>query len=84
MLVSADDLERSLATIRANAPLVGGRFVNSLAVDSAFAVGKWHLDRDSGPVGGVFSLVFRQFPEGWRIIADHTSVVPAAPGAPGE
>jgi ketosteroid isomerase-like protein len=27
-------------------------------------------------IGGVFSLVLRKFPEGWRIIADHTSVVP--------
>ena len=50
--------------------------VTFLCPDAAFAVGNWHLDRDAGPVGGVFSLVLRQYPEGWRIIADHTSVVP--------
>ena len=50
--------------------------VTFLCPDAALAVGNWHLDRDAGPVGGVFSLVLRQYPEGWRIIADHTSVVP--------
>jgi hypothetical protein len=50
--------------------------VTVLCPDAALALGKWHLDRDSGPLGGVFSLVLRKFPEGWRIIADHTSVVP--------
>jgi len=52
--------------------------VKVLCPDAALAVGKWHLDRGSGPIGGVFSLVLRQFPEGWRILADHTSVVPEA------
>ncbi len=52
--------------------------VTFLCPDAALAVGNWHLDRDAGPVGGVFSLVLRQYPEGWRIIADHTSVVPEA------
>jgi len=50
--------------------------VTFLCPDAALAVGNWHLDRVAGPVGGVFSLVLRQLPEGWRIIADHTSVVP--------
>ena len=49
--------------------------VTFLCPDAALAVGNWHLDRDAGRVGGVFSLVLRQLPEGWRIIADHTSVV---------
>jgi uncharacterized protein (TIGR02246 family) len=43
----------------------------------AFLVlGSWHLTRASGDVGGVFTLVFQKFPEGWRIIHDHTSAVP--------
>jgi len=46
--------------------------------DAALALGHWHLDREAGPLGGVFSLVLRKFPEGWRIIADHTSVVAEA------
>lgn len=49
--------------------------ITTLAPDAAFALGHWHLDRASGPVGGVFSLVLRKFPEGWRIIHDHTSTV---------
>jgi len=52
--------------------------VKVLCPDAALAVGKWHLDRESGLIGGVFSLVLGQFPEGWRILADHTSVVPEA------
>jgi Domain of unknown function (DUF4440) len=58
--------------------------VTALCPDAALVLGKWHLDREAGPVGGVFSLVLRQFPEGWRIIADHTSVVPEASHAPGQ
>lgn len=51
--------------------------VNQFCADAALVLGQWHLDREAGPIGGVFSLVLRRFPEGWRIIADHTSVVPA-------
>lgn len=39
-------------------------------------LGSWHLTRASGDVGGVFTLIFERFPEGWRIIHDHTSAVP--------
>jgi ketosteroid isomerase-like protein len=47
-----------------------------LCSEAALVLGHWHLGREAGPVGGVFSLVLRRFPEGWRIIADHTSSVP--------
>lgn len=40
-------------------------------------LGSWHLTRAGGDVGGVFTLIFERFPEGWRIIHDHTSAVPA-------
>jgi ketosteroid isomerase-like protein len=49
--------------------------VRTLAPDAALVLGKWHLQRSSGDVGGIFSLVFQRFPEGWRIVHDHTSVV---------
>jgi uncharacterized protein (TIGR02246 family) len=52
--------------------------ITLLGPDAALALGKWHLERTSGPVGGVFSLVLRKFPEGWRIIHDHTSAVETA------
>lgn len=48
----------------------------SLGPQAALVLGSWHLHRKSGDAGGVFSLVFQKFPEGWRIIHDHTSVVP--------
>jgi uncharacterized protein (TIGR02246 family) len=56
-----------------------GLEVRSLGPDAALVLGRWHLAREKGDIGGVFSLVFQRFPEGWRIIHDHTSVVPASP-----
>jgi beta-aspartyl-peptidase (threonine type) len=53
--------------------------IRSLGSESALVLGTWHLKRQSGGIGGVFSLVFQKFPDGWKIIHDHTSlVVPAA------
>jgi ketosteroid isomerase-like protein len=46
---------------------------HTLGKDAALVLGHWHLKRASGAAGGVFSLVFQRFPEGWRIIHDHTS-----------
>ena len=52
-----------------------------LAPDAALVLGRWDLKRDKGDIGGVFSLVWQRFPEGWKIIHDHTSAVetPAVP-----
>jgi uncharacterized protein (TIGR02246 family) len=47
-----------------------------LGPDAALILGHWHLERQKGDVGGVFSLVFERFQEGWQIIHDHTSEVP--------
>jgi uncharacterized protein (TIGR02246 family) len=47
-----------------------------LGPDAALVLGYWHLKREKGDVGGVFSLVWQRFPEGWRIVHDHTSQVP--------
>jgi len=49
-----------------------------LGRDAALVLGHWHLTRAQGDIGGVFSLVWQRFPEGWRIIHDHTSVVEKA------
>jgi ketosteroid isomerase-like protein len=49
-----------------------------LGNDAALVLGHWHLTRAKGDVGGVFSLVWQHFPEGWRIVHDHTSAVPDA------
>jgi ketosteroid isomerase-like protein len=52
--------------------------VTVLGSKAALALGHWQLRDQHGERGGVFTLVFRKFPEGWRIINDHTSVVTPA------
>ena len=49
--------------------------ITLLGEDSALVLGHWELQREKDSPGGVFSLVVRRFPEGWRIIHDHTSAV---------
>jgi len=46
-----------------------------LGPGAALVLGKWHLKREMGDIGGVFSLVWQKFPEGWKIVHDHTSTV---------
>ena len=50
-----------------------GLEIRDLGPDAALVFGHWQLKRPIGGVGGVFTLVFRRFPNGWRIIHDHTS-----------
>ncbi|GAC1672450.1 MAG: hypothetical protein PVS2B2_04750 [Candidatus Acidiferrum sp.] len=45
-----------------------------LGPDAALVLGEWHLAREKDEMGGVFTLVWQRFPEGWRIIHDHTSL----------
>ena len=47
--------------------------IQLLGADAAFVRGKWHLKMKDGEPGGLFTLIFRKFPAGWRIIHDHTS-----------
>lgn len=47
--------------------------VHPLGRDAALVLGRWHLKRDSGEMGGIFTLVFQRFPDGWKIVHDHTS-----------
>jgi ketosteroid isomerase-like protein len=48
-----------------------------LGPDAALVLGRWHLKREKDELGGVFSLVWQRFPDGWKIIHDHTSAVAA-------
>ena len=50
--------------------------IRQLGPEAAFVLGKWHLQRQGGDVGGIFTLVFQKFPAGWRIIHDHTTQSP--------
>jgi len=47
--------------------------ITPLGSDAALVLGEWRLDRAADHPHGVFTLVFRKFPEGWCIIHDHTS-----------
>jgi len=48
--------------------------VEALGPDAAFARGEFHLTMSDGKTPhGIFTLVFRKFPDGWKIIHDHTS-----------
>lgn len=47
--------------------------VTPLSPDAALVLGRWRLQRAADEPSGLFTLVFRKFPEGWRIVHDHTS-----------
>jgi beta-aspartyl-peptidase (threonine type) len=48
--------------------------VEALGTDAAFVRGEWRLIMSDGKTPhGLFTLVFRRFPEGWKIVHDHTS-----------
>lgn len=48
--------------------------VRMLGKEAALVLGRWHLKRESDELGGIYTLVFQRFAEGWRIIHDHTSM----------
>ena len=47
--------------------------VQILSGDCAFIRGRFQLVRSKDKPSGLFTLVLKRFPEGWRIIHDHTS-----------
>jgi ketosteroid isomerase-like protein len=48
--------------------------VEPLGPDAAFVRGHWRLQmKNNQQPGGVFTLILRKFPEGWKIVHDHTS-----------
>jgi len=51
--------------------------VHVVCADGAYAIGEFHLQRENDQPAGVFTLYFRKFPEGWRIVVDHTTVFPS-------
>ena len=47
--------------------------IEMLGADAAFVRGRFHLVMPDGKQPqGLFTLIFRKFPEGWRIVHDHT------------
>ncbi|MHB8485833.1 MAG: YybH family protein [Candidatus Acidiferrales bacterium] len=57
--------------------------IHALCPDAGFVVGHFRLDREKDGQKdhpeGVFTLIFRKFPAGWKIINDHTTEFPAPP-----
>jgi len=47
--------------------------VRRLSDTHYFVVGKWHLTRTVGDVGGHFTVLFRKMGNKWVIVADHSS-----------
>jgi len=47
--------------------------VEMLGPQTAFVRGHWNLKMTTGEQGGLFTLIFRKFSDGWKIIHDHTS-----------
>jgi ketosteroid isomerase-like protein len=49
--------------------------------DRATVVGQYQLQRKNDHPAGVFTLNMRKFPEGWRIVLDHTTAFPLSQAA---
>jgi ketosteroid isomerase-like protein len=47
--------------------------VELLSPDVAFVVGQFHLKREKDEPTGHFTLIFKRFKEGWKIVSDHSS-----------
>jgi len=47
--------------------------VNVLSKDAAAVLGSWALARAQDNPKGKFTLLFRRFKDGWKIVHDHTS-----------
>jgi ketosteroid isomerase-like protein len=48
--------------------------IHQLAPDAAFVLGEYRLSMPDGSAPhGLFTLIFRKFPDGWKIVHDHTS-----------
>src|SRR5437764_11109900 len=51
-----------------------GLRIEVLGQQAAFVRGSWKLTMSDGKMPhGLFTLVLRKFPEGWKIVHDHTS-----------
>jgi beta-aspartyl-peptidase (threonine type) len=47
--------------------------IDVLGPDAALVRGRWQLTLKNATPGGLFTLIFRKLPGGWRIVHDHTS-----------
>jgi beta-aspartyl-peptidase (threonine type) len=47
--------------------------IEMLGTDTAWVRGRWKLVTSKDSPGGLFTLILKRFPDGWRIVHDHTS-----------
>lgn len=47
--------------------------IRSLSPGRALVWGRWRLQRVEDTPSGLFTLIFAETPEGWRVMHDHTS-----------
>ena len=47
--------------------------ITPLSKDAAYVFGAWKIEDGKTNPGGRFTLIFRRFKEGWRIVHDQTS-----------
>jgi ketosteroid isomerase-like protein len=47
--------------------------VQIISADHAIVKGRWKVEMKKETLDGLFTLVMKKFPEGWRIVHDHTS-----------
>jgi beta-aspartyl-peptidase (threonine type) len=48
--------------------------IQQLGPNAAVVRGRWELTMSDGnKPGGLYTLIFRRFKQGWKIIHDHTS-----------
>jgi uncharacterized protein (TIGR02246 family) len=47
--------------------------IEPLGPESAYVRGRWKVVNSKETLGGLFTLIFKKQPEGWRIAHDHTS-----------
>ena len=47
--------------------------IDVLSKDAAVVLGSWSLQRENDNPHGKFTLIFRKFKDGWKIVHDHTS-----------
>ena len=71
-------LERYIKRYRGDGREMGKLAFNDLRIetlgpDAAFVRGRFELEMSKEKLGGLFTLIFKRFPEGWRIVHDHTS-----------
>ena len=52
--------------------------IKILCSEAAYATGEYKLEREKETLTGVYTVIVKKFPEGWRAIHDHSNGYPPA------